>query len=97
MKGGKTEKQIVNEILKYLNGLECCRAVKVHGGRYGNSGEPDIDCVYRGRSYKFEVKRPKNKPTQLQMSVMDKWREAGACVCWVTDVREVINVMTGLD
>ena len=96
MKNEKTEKQIVNEILKYLNSVDKCRAVKIHGGMYGNAGEPDIDCVYKGRAIKIEVKRKGNKPSKIQEIVLDQWSRAGALSAWVTDVEQVKMIIQSL-
>ncbi|MGM9571630.1 MAG: VRR-NUC domain-containing protein [bacterium] len=82
------EKTIVNRILKYLNSLEGCRAIKVHGGSFC-SGEPDIDAVYKGRSLKLEVKRPGGKATKLQLAILDKWEKAGAVTAIVDSVEKV--------
>lgn len=93
----KLEKYLVKEILDYLNGLDCCRAIKVHGGMYGNTGEPDIDCVYKGRSIKIEVKRKGNKPTKIQESIMRKWKEAGCLAFWTDDIDIVIQEIIKLE
>lgn len=87
------EKKITNKILKYLNRLEGGRAVKVHGGFYGNNGEPDIDCVIKGQSYKIEVKVPGKEPTRLQYKIMEKWRKAGAKAFYVTSLDELKEKM----
>jgi len=91
------ETKIVNEILEYLNGLDQCRAVKVHGGYYGNNGEPDIDCVYRGRSLKIEVKVPGQVPTRLQTKRLEQWKEVGAVSIWVDNLNGLKSILTQID
>jgi len=58
----KSEKQIVQDIVGFLNGLERCRAVKNHGSVYSVAGRPDIDACFRGRHLALEVKRPGARP-----------------------------------
>lgn len=88
------EKSIVDSILRYLNALPQCRAIKVSGDAK-RSGEPDIDCVYRGQAYKMEVKRPGGKLTRLQAAVLAKWEAAGAITGVVTSVDEVKELLGG--
>lgn len=84
---------IVTKILKYLNSLPGCRAIKTHGGMYGRSGEPDITGCLDGRRIEIEVKRPGNKPTELQHEALAKWQAAGAIAGWVTSVEEVEQLL----
>jgi len=86
------EKSIVNSIIKYLNSLPQCRAIKVSGDAK-RSGEPDIDCVYRGQAYKIEVKRSGGKATRLQKAILAKWAAAGAITGVVTSVDEVKELL----
>jgi len=81
-----TERAIVKAILAYLNGLPGSLARKRWGGGMGVAGEPDIDACIRGRSVQLEVKRPGEKPTQLQCKRLEEWRQAGAVVGVVTSV-----------
>jgi hypothetical protein len=88
------EKTITNNILKYLNSLERCRARKIPGGMYGG-GWPDIICVYRGRTIFFEVKRPKvGVLTALQERELQAWREVGALAFVVTSVDDVRRLVS---
>jgi len=88
-----SERAIVKAILAYLNGLPECLARKRWGGTMGVAGEPDIDACIRGRSLQLEVKRPGEKPTQLQVRRLQEWREAGAVVGVVTSVEEVRSLL----
>ncbi|WP_273483645.1 VRR-NUC domain-containing protein [Desulforamulus ruminis] len=83
-----TERSIVNTILKYLNSLPECYAIKTHGGQY-RGGQPDIMGSFQGRFLALEVKRPGGKPTKLQMEILKKWAAAGAIAGVVYSVDEV--------
>ena len=88
------EKVIVNRILKKLNELPECRAIKTHGGAFGHSGQPDITGCIRGRRFDLECKRPGGKATPKQESEMRKWREAGAICGVVTSWEEAKCILT---
>lgn len=60
-----------------------------------SAGEPDIDCCYRGRAVKLEVKRPGGKPTKLQEATLGKWKAAGAIVGVVHSVEDVKELLRG--
>jgi hypothetical protein len=88
-----TERAIVKAILAYLNSLPRCLARKRWGGGMGVAGDPDIDACIRGRSVQFEVKRPGERPTPLQLKRLEEWRKAGAVVAVVHSVAEVRAVL----
>lgn len=88
-----TERAIVKSILAYLNSLPGCLARKRWGGGMGVAGDPDIDACIRGRSLQLEVKRPGEKPTQLQAKRLEEWRRAGALVEVVVSVDEVKSLL----
>lgn len=75
-----TEKSITNNILKKLNALPKCKAIKLHGSIYSRRGTPDILCVKEGRVFFFEVKQPGRMPTASQLKELKEWGEAGAWV-----------------
>ena len=89
----RDETKIVKQILKHLNRIDGARAVKVHGGPYSIAGEPDVDCVINGQSFKIEVKYPGEEPTKLQLKRLQMWREAGAVAEWVTSLDEVKKII----
>lgn len=89
------EKTIVKAILRYLNALPGCRAVKQHGSAYSRAGAPDVSCVYRGQAYFFEVKRPGGEgPTPIQIEEMARWTRAGAICACVRSVAEVKAILS---
>lgn len=72
------EKAITNGILKALNELPNCKAIKRHGSAWSSAGEPDIEGCICGHHFEFEVKRPGCSPDPLQLKRIKEWREAGA-------------------
>lgn len=83
------EKAIVRAILQFLNALPQCVARKRWGGGMGVAGDPDITGCIGGRHFEFEVKRPGELPTPLQVRRLREWTEAGAVAGTVTSVAEV--------
>ena len=58
--------KLVNDTLKYLNGLPHCKAFPVYPGPWGNRGVADIIICYRGLFSVIEAKVGYDKPTKLQ-------------------------------
>ena len=88
-----TEKVIVQKILGFLNGLPGCVARKRWGGGMGVAGDPDITGCIDGRHLEFEVKRPGQQPTALQVRRLEEWKRAGAVVAVVTGVEQVQSIL----
>ena len=91
------EKDIVNQIMRYLKALPCCFCWKQHGGQFGTSGLPDIICCYHGRFVAFEVKRPAGKLTKLQEATIRKIQNANGKAYMVTSVDEVKKLIGDFD
>jgi hypothetical protein len=91
------EKDIVNQIMKYLKTIPYCFCWKQHGGMYGVAGLPDIICCYRGRFVAFEVKQPSGKLTKLQEIAIRKIKDAKGVACKVTSVEEVKQILLRLE
>lgn len=91
------EKDIVNQIMKYLKTLPCCFCWKEHGGMYGVAGLPDIICCLSGRFIAFEVKQPSGKLTKLQEITITKIQKAKGEAHRVTSVEEVIQILSRLE
>jgi hypothetical protein len=87
------EKDIVNQIMKYLKTLPYCFCWKTHGGMYGVAGLPDIICCYYGRFVAFEVKTNTGKATKLQDVTIQKILAAGGIAMVVRSVDEVRAVI----
>lgn len=83
------ESSIVDGILRYLNGLDGCKARKRHGSPYAQAGEPDIEACLNGQSIQLEVKQPGKHETKIQAKRLREWQDAGACVAVVTSADEV--------
>ena len=89
---GPLERTITRSILRYLNGLEKCRAVKRHGNAL-QGGEPDIHGCCHGRALELEVKRPGKHVTERQKSALRKWETAGAIAGVVRSVEDVKQLL----
>ena len=90
----KEKQGITDHILAYLNGLDGCYAIKIHGGPYQRRGTPDVHATYGGRSLWIEVKRAGRHPEAIQAHELAKWAEAGAVAGVarsVDDVRELLR------
>lgn len=91
------ESVIVSEILRELNSIPGCYAVKIHGDPYLRKGTPDILGSYRGHAFALEVKRPGGKPTTLQIHELGKWMEAGALIGVVSSVEDAKRALERVD
>jgi len=87
------EKDIVNQIMRYLKSVPACFAWKQHGGQFGTAGLPDIICCIDGRFVAFEVKTPSGKLTKLQESTLQKINAAKGCAYKVTSLLEVKEII----
>ena len=72
-------------------------ARKVHGGAYGNTGEPDLDGCLRGRALKFEAKRIGERPAGPQMAALRRWATVGALVGWFRTDGELGDLLDHAD
>jgi len=97
----KSESIIVTSILKYLNSVPRCRAIKIHGSVFMQAGTPDIfgcihvhhDDLHVGQMLCFEAKVPGNKPTPIQEHELKSWWECGAICAVVHSVDEVKHIL----
>ena len=60
------------------------------------NGTPDLLCCFKGRFIAIEVKRPGEKPTELQNAKLEKIREAGGVAVWVDSLEAAMSVFDGL-
>ena len=91
------EKDIVNQIMRYLKTVPDCFAYKSHGGMYRTAGLPDIICCIGGRFAAFEVKTPTGKLTKLQESTIQRIRKSQGIALKVTSLQEVREVIDSLN
>lgn len=55
---------------------------KVHGSAFQEAGQPDLDGVVDGISFKFEIKIPlEGTPSELQLQTLIEWRNVGSIAC----------------
>ena len=87
------ESTLVRNILRALNAVPTCKAIKLHGSPYLERGTPDVLCVYDGRVYWLEIKLPGEQPTAIQRHRLAEWTEAGATCRVVRTVGEAMRVM----
>jgi hypothetical protein len=93
----KPEAQIVKDGEVYICSLPRAYAHKVHGGPYGNAGEPDLDACVDGRTVKLEAKQPGKKPTGAQLGRLRRWAGCGALVGWFTNNDHIRQLLDHLD
>jgi len=91
------EKNITNDIIKYLKSLENCFVWKEHGGMYGTAGIPDIICCIEGKFIAFEVKTEKGKLTKLQEIAIHRIRDAKGEAFKVTSLEEVKKILENME
>ena len=89
------ENSVVDQILKYLNGLDGCVAEKTQGTAL-SSGKADINACVRGRAVRIEAKTLDNGnvPSLKQRVNLMRWSAAGAvCIIAYTveDVKSIIH------
>lgn len=88
------EKTLTDRIIDTINATRNARAVKVHGGAFSNTGEPDIFACRawrkgtQGLMYTIEVKKPGQKPRKIQQWCLDQWKNAGAVAICVDNYEQ---------
>ena len=90
-----SEAALQARILKHLNDLPHCWAVKFPGVL--RRGVPDVLVCYRGRFLALEIKRPGQRPTTLQLAVIRQIRGAGGTAEVVTSVADAQRVVAGIE
>lgn len=88
------EARIVGAIIMHIRKLDCPSwARKVHGNRYSDAGEPDVDAVVCGVPLKIEVKVPGKHPTDSQNASLRRWERAGAVAGCAHSVEEADDLV----
>ena len=99
------ERDIVKKIIKYITEPRMGKtwkgyAWKNHGNLYSVKGLPDVMAVIRKDDKSFficlEVKRPGNKPTEIQEHFIRKFNDLGIVAEVVTSLKEVIEIIDNL-
>lgn len=88
-----SEKSITNSIIKKLNAMPKCKAIKMHGSIYSRRGTPDIMGVWKGNPFFLEVKRVGQKATALQNKEIGEWNEVGATAVVVRSADEAMEII----
>lgn len=91
------ESKIQGKIVEMIESFPTSHVRKVHGGKWGSGGEPDLDACVNGRSVKLEIKAPGNEPTTLQMKKLRVWEAAGALAGWADSVQQARELLTHLE
>jgi hypothetical protein len=66
---------------------------KNHGGPYSLAGLPDVMAVRSGQLLAVEVKVPGNKPTAVQLRLLERLAAKGAIVVVAYSVPEVLSAI----
>lgn len=69
-------RRIVANLKKYPESF----VEKRHGSGFSTRGIPDVEFIWRGKVYFFEVKQPGKQPSKIQRHMIDVLRNAGATV-----------------
>jgi len=84
------ETTIARKLLKHLNAIPRCRAIKLHMTQFGLRGTPDILCCRDGQTVFFEVKTPKRRRLdKMQGKQFRDWRTVGAKCYLVTGIDDL--------
>tara|TARA_Y100000310_G_scaffold338505_1_gene428316 strand:- start:4124 stop:4432 length:309 start_codon:yes stop_codon:yes gene_type:complete len=78
--------------VRELNKLPDTFVAVRHGSVYGTGGHPDIVGCVGGIHLEIEVKVGRNKPTEKQTRMMERWRRAGAVVGVVYTLEEAAEL-----
>ena len=87
----------MKRLIDHIRAMDRAWARKVHGDRFTDAGEPDIDACIRGRAVKCEVKLPGGRPTPVQIGSMRRWEATGALVGWVTSQEQLDDLLIHLE
>lgn len=85
----RRESSKIFDIEEYLNGLQRCEFINVHGSAYSKKGTPDIVGCLNGRTFALEVKKEGGEATQIQLKKIRDWIAAGAIAGIVESKDEV--------
>ena len=90
-----SETALKNRVLKYLNGLPACKAIKIHGSEYMEAGTPDIIGCIKGRFFAIELKEPGKKPEPIQKLRLRQWYDADALIGVAESLDDVESILEG--
>ena len=91
------ERDLIEEIKKYLQTKNELFYWKEHGGQFGTAGIPDIIVCYKGKFIAFECKKPGGKPTILQKITLNKINKAKGIAVVVTSLEQVKDIIGNIE
>lgn len=91
------ERDLIEEIKKYLQTKNELFYWKEHGGQFGTAGIPDIIVCYKGKFIAFECKKPGGKPIILQKITLNKINKAKGIAVVVTSLEQVKDIIENID
>ena len=89
------ESQLQAKILKYLDGLRGCKAIKVISAN--ERGIPDLHVCYKGRYIAFEIKSPVGKVSKIQALQLTKYLQAGAQTAVIRNMEQVKKIILSMN
>ena len=68
--------------------------IKIHVSEFAAAGTPDLICCVAGHFIAFEVKGPKEEPTELQAYTIERIQSAGGTSAVVHTPEEAIAIVS---
>lgn len=90
------EKEIVNQIIRWLKTIPNCEVRKLHGSVYSTKGDPDIYGCIDGRMFQIECKQPGKNPRPIQTKRLKDWRKAGAASGVARNLKDAQEIVAPL-
>ena len=83
------EQNIQTAIMNYISSIGGLPVKQNEMGIYAKSGVSDIIACIKGKFVAIEVKRPKNKPTKLQLNFINAVTSIGGVAFWADNLEDV--------
>ena len=83
------EQDIQTSIMNYISSIGGLPIKQNEMGIYAKSGVSDIIACIKGKFVAIEVKRPSNKPTDLQYNFIDAVNSIGGIAFWADNLETV--------
>lgn len=93
MNNSRSHTALVSAVVRDLCAMPEVRAMKLHQGRYGIRGTPDLLVVARGRALLLEAKTGTADMTPSQRCQASLWKLAGAVVSVVRTREEAVSIV----
>ncbi len=93
----RSETERTKDVLDWLKAQPRTYAFKKHTSAQGEGGHPDIFACRAGRMVLVEMKKPGERPDTRQMQRLRTWQDAGAAVCWASDIAHVREMFDRMD